>query len=83
MTEQVKRVLKMDRSLLLAICIAFLVFSCVKGTPIARAPADVNYIQCRALSLTLNEIARDLYNKVRIFIKIYIHALQLFDLVDG
>ncbi|KAI7794304.1 interleukin-23 p19 [Triplophysa rosa] len=52
----------MDRSLLLGLALS--VFSCARCTPVARASAEVNYIQCRVLSLKLNEIARDLYNKV-------------------
>lgn len=59
----------MDQSLLLALCIALSAFSCVRGAPVTRASAEINYIQCRALSLKLNEIARDLYKKVCILIK--------------
>ncbi|KAA0707247.1 hypothetical protein E1301_Tti002568 [Triplophysa tibetana] len=54
----------MDRSLLVAFSIAILVFSCAKGIPMHRKDAEINFFQCRALSLKLNEIARDLYNKV-------------------
>lgn len=53
----------MNSSLLLALCIALSVFSGATGAP-TRAAADVDFNTCKDLSITLNEIARDLYNKV-------------------
>lgn len=56
--------LDMSSSLLLALCVWFLALFGAFGAP-TRAAGDVNYTQCKVLSVKLNAMARDLYHKVR------------------
>ncbi|KAK9954055.1 hypothetical protein ABG768_016163 [Culter alburnus] len=53
----------MSSSLLLALCVWFLALFGAFGAP-TRAAGDVNYTQCKVLSVKLNAMARDLYHKV-------------------
>uniref|UniRef100_A0A8C1JN16 Uncharacterized LOC109073516 n=2 Tax=Cyprinus carpio TaxID=7962 RepID=A0A8C1JN16_CYPCA len=52
----------MCSSLLLMFCVAFSALSSARGAP--TRSAEVNFSKCRALSIKLNEMARDLYNTV-------------------
>ncbi|KAI2649615.1 ORM1-like protein 2 [Labeo rohita] len=48
---------------LLILCVALSALSSANGAP-ARAADEVNFTECKALSIKLNEMARDLYNTV-------------------
>uniref|UniRef100_A0A673FUN4 Uncharacterized protein n=1 Tax=Sinocyclocheilus rhinocerous TaxID=307959 RepID=A0A673FUN4_9TELE len=50
----------MDSSLLLVFCVALSALSSASGAP-ARSAGEVNFSECKALSIKLNEMARDLY----------------------
>lgn len=60
----------MDSSLLLVFCVALSALSSTRGAP-ARSAGEVNFSECKALSIKLNEMARDLYNTVRTSRMIY------------
>nr|ATL73178.1 IL-23p19 [Ctenopharyngodon idella] len=53
----------MNSSLLLVLCVAFSALLGARGAP-APSADEVKYTKCKALSIKLNEMARDLYNKV-------------------
>uniref|UniRef100_A0A673N4P2 Uncharacterized protein n=1 Tax=Sinocyclocheilus rhinocerous TaxID=307959 RepID=A0A673N4P2_9TELE len=53
----------MNSSLILALCVALSALSSASGAPV-RAAGEVNFTECKALSIKLNEMARHLYNTV-------------------
>ncbi|ROL47007.1 hypothetical protein DPX16_20659 [Anabarilius grahami] len=53
----------MSSSLLLVLCVVLSALSGARGAPVLSA-GEVNYTKCKALSVKLNEMARDLYHKV-------------------
>lgn len=68
----------MNSSLLLVLCVAFSALLGARGAP-APSADEVKYTKCKALSIKLNEMARDLYNKVRTLrINILLIYLNIF-----
>ncbi|KTG37190.1 hypothetical protein cypCar_00009061 [Cyprinus carpio] len=53
----------MNSSLILALCVAFSALWSASGSPV-RTAGEVNFTECKALSIKLNEMARHLYNTV-------------------